>query len=358
MSSTYTTRNRLEKQGTGENSNSWGLRLNAYTFDLMDASLDGIVAFTLSGNKTLTSANGADDESRRRFLRVTGGTGGTITIPSVEKWYIVRNGASGNVTLTTGAGTAAVVAPTITTFIACDGTNVYTADFSAYVAAAEQAKVDAEDARDAALLAQSGAETAETNAETAEINAEAAQLAAENARDAAQGYRDQAEAASEIPNQAGHAGKVLTTNGANTSWGDVSTVWKQIGQVTVSTATAQITFSSIPQTYTELMVKAVGLTDSGVSGSTSLILGISAGTSSSATLGSHTSASLHGAIVIGNYTDVTGPIGGSFRDGVEGVGVPGTGAPTSWARPEGISFIRLSRGAGDYTAGTVTLYAR
>ena len=44
MPSTHTTRNRLEKQGTGENSNTWGTRLNEKTFDLVDTALDGLVA--------------------------------------------------------------------------------------------------------------------------------------------------------------------------------------------------------------------------------------------------------------------------------------------------------------------------
>ena len=35
MASTYTTRLRLEKQGTGENANTWGDKTND-TFDLID----------------------------------------------------------------------------------------------------------------------------------------------------------------------------------------------------------------------------------------------------------------------------------------------------------------------------------
>jgi hypothetical protein len=124
MVSTATTRNRLEKQGTGENTGTWGSKLNTATIDLIDAALDGRTAFSLSGSKTLTSTNYAADESRMRFLDVTGGTGGTVTIPSLEKWYLVRNAASGGVTFTTGSGDTVEIAAGDTGLIACDATNV------------------------------------------------------------------------------------------------------------------------------------------------------------------------------------------------------------------------------------------
>lgn len=137
MVSTATTRNRLEKQGTGENTGTWGSKLNTATIDLIDAALDGRTAFSLSGSKTLTSTNYAADESRMRFLDITGGTGGTVTIPSLEKWYLVRNAATGAVTFTTGSGNTAQIAAGDTGMIACDATNVRSIGVTqAYVAEA------------------------------------------------------------------------------------------------------------------------------------------------------------------------------------------------------------------------------
>lgn len=110
MPSTYSTRNRLEKQASGENSNTWGTRFNTSGgSDMLDAALDGRTAFTLSGSKTLTTVDGAADEARSRFLDITGGTGGNVTIPNVEKTYLVRNNTEGTVTITTGSGTTATV---------------------------------------------------------------------------------------------------------------------------------------------------------------------------------------------------------------------------------------------------------
>lgn len=124
MPSTYTTRNRLEKQAAGENSNTWGIRLNTNVIDLLDFASDGMTSFTLSGSKTLSANDGAADEARARYLNITGGTGGTVTIPNVEKVYLVRNNSSGTVTFTTGSGTTADVAASDIQWVFCEAGNV------------------------------------------------------------------------------------------------------------------------------------------------------------------------------------------------------------------------------------------
>lgn len=176
MASTATTRNRLEKQGTGENTNTWGSKLNTTAFDLIDAALDGRVTFTLSTTKTLSSTNYAADESRMRFIDITGGTGGTVTIPSLEKWYWVRNAASGSVIFTTGSGVTATVPAGAVAAIMCDGTNVRLM-------------------RDQTGIAEAKAYT----------DATAFNLAA--------GY---------LPGQTGNAKKALITDGSAASWGFAS----------------------------------------------------------------------------------------------------------------------------------------
>lgn len=136
MTSTATTRNRLQKQGTGDNTNTWGSVLNSAVIDLTDDAMDGFASYVLSGSKTLTSSNYAADESRMRVQNVTGGTGGTVTVPSVQKFYMVRNGSSGDVVVTTGAGTTATVKSGNVQSVICDGTNVYlglASDFGAVV---------------------------------------------------------------------------------------------------------------------------------------------------------------------------------------------------------------------------------
>lgn len=128
MADTYSTNNRLEKMEPGQYLDTWGARLNGNVIDLVDAALDGVESFALSGSKTLTNNNGAADEARKRILNVTGGTGGTITIPNVAKAYLVRNGSSDVVTITTGSGTTATIASGLTKWVFSTGSNVVYAD--------------------------------------------------------------------------------------------------------------------------------------------------------------------------------------------------------------------------------------
>lgn len=124
MPSTYTSRARFTLQATGEGINVWGVILNSGVFQLVDDNVNGVQSFTLSGTKTLTSNNGATDEARMAILNVTGGSGGTITIPAVSKRYDIRNAASGTVTITAG-GSTAVIQPGEIGSVICDGTNVF-----------------------------------------------------------------------------------------------------------------------------------------------------------------------------------------------------------------------------------------
>lgn len=127
MTSTATTRLRFDKQGTGDNSNTWGGNVNT-NFDLIDEAIAGVTSYTLSGSKTLTSTNYAADEARNFVQWITGGTGGAVTIPSAQKVYLVRNDASGAVTFAPSGGTAASVAAGATALVFSDGTDCYKMD--------------------------------------------------------------------------------------------------------------------------------------------------------------------------------------------------------------------------------------
>lgn len=134
MPSTYSSRLRLNFQAPGDNLNTWGLVLNTDD-QLLEDAIAKRVAFALSGPKTLTTANGADDEARSAFLDVTSGSGGAITIPAVEKLYTVRNGASGDVSITTGGATNATVKPGEVGWVVSDGANVRRVQFTDYLGA-------------------------------------------------------------------------------------------------------------------------------------------------------------------------------------------------------------------------------
>lgn len=104
MASSYTSNLRFTLQATGENLNTWGNILNSGVFQLVDTAITGRYSTNSSLPILLTSVQGAADQARNAILDITGGTGVTITAPSVSKIYFVRNASSGDVVITTSGG--------------------------------------------------------------------------------------------------------------------------------------------------------------------------------------------------------------------------------------------------------------
>jgi hypothetical protein len=122
MPSTYDPLLRLELQATGENATTWGVKTNT-NLDLLAESIAGAVNLNVagSGDYTLSTANGAEDEARQAILVLTGLLTGNrnIIVPSSPKNYTVINNTTGAFTVTlkqsAGSGVALVSAgPTIT----------------------------------------------------------------------------------------------------------------------------------------------------------------------------------------------------------------------------------------------------
>ena len=129
---TYTTRIRLEKQATGDNSNTWGERLNSNVFDLVDSAVAGYTSITLTDSShVVTAADGSADEARSAMLYLHGTLTSSvdITIPSVSKQYLVRNNTSGSYTITAkcNGGSGVALPQGYNTMIYCDGTSVRSA---------------------------------------------------------------------------------------------------------------------------------------------------------------------------------------------------------------------------------------
>lgn len=133
MASTYTDRLGLEKQGDGENPNSWGTILNTNVIDLVDDAIAGYEVVSVSSTGiTLSDNNGSTDQSRNAALEFAGTLTAnvTITIPSEEKTYFVRENTTGSfaVQMKTAAGSALNLTQGQNTFVACDGTSIYQLD--------------------------------------------------------------------------------------------------------------------------------------------------------------------------------------------------------------------------------------
>ena len=108
--SAYTTRLKLEKQVSGENSGNWGNLVN-YVLNRIDSTVRGYVAVSVAGtaNVTLVSntsttntTESADDQVHNKVIELTGTLGASIHVftDAVEGEYIVYNNTAGAYTLT------------------------------------------------------------------------------------------------------------------------------------------------------------------------------------------------------------------------------------------------------------------
>jgi len=130
MADSFTTRLRALLMGTNERKNIWGAFLNTKTIQLLDDAIAGWANIDLSSaDHPLTTGNGTSDEARMAVIRTygSGTTTRTVTIPSVEKRYQVKNDYGGIVLFKTAAGTGVVVLPGQYAEVLCDGTECYRA---------------------------------------------------------------------------------------------------------------------------------------------------------------------------------------------------------------------------------------
>ncbi len=135
MASTFTTNGKLEKQGTGENSGSWGTgHLNTKVIDMVDEAVFGYTTVDLaSASVTLTIPNGATGNGRMAAIKLTGnitGNNRVITMPAVSKVTVFRNATTqavaDTVTVKVSGGSNSITIPNgATRIIYSDGVEAY-----------------------------------------------------------------------------------------------------------------------------------------------------------------------------------------------------------------------------------------
>ena len=137
MSSTFTTNLRLNKQGDGDNPNSWGQVLNDGVISLVDDAVAGYTTISVgtTANVTLTENQGSGDQARSAFLEVQGSVGGThsainILIPNNSKSYVVRNvvsyaSAGADIILKVAGQTGVTIRPSENQFVITNGTDIF-----------------------------------------------------------------------------------------------------------------------------------------------------------------------------------------------------------------------------------------
>ena len=137
MASTFTTNIRLNKQGDGDNPNSWGQVLNEGVISLTDHAIAGIATISVGATTsvTLTSNNGASDEARSAILHIKGTVGGThntisLIVPANTKHYLINNDVSANTStsnvlkIKTAAGDGYDIPFDSVGWVYCDNTSV------------------------------------------------------------------------------------------------------------------------------------------------------------------------------------------------------------------------------------------
>lgn len=129
MPSTYSSRLRLELMATGENPGTWGTTTNTNLGTLLESSIAGRAAVSMTdADYTLTANNGSADEARNMILNISGALTATrnVICPTSSKLYFVRNATTGgqSIIIKTASGSGVTVANGVTVAVFCDGTNV------------------------------------------------------------------------------------------------------------------------------------------------------------------------------------------------------------------------------------------
>jgi hypothetical protein len=107
----------LNLQATGENSGTWGALTNVNLQEI-DNAISGVVTITLTGNTTLafttnsSSTTFTDEAGRNKTIILSGAlsaTTVTVTVPNIEKDYVVINNSGGTAIISSGGSTTVTV---------------------------------------------------------------------------------------------------------------------------------------------------------------------------------------------------------------------------------------------------------
>jgi hypothetical protein len=103
----------LNLQATGENSGTWGAITNVNLQEI-DAAIAGVFTITLTGSTTLafttnsSSTTYTDESGRNKTIILNGAlsaTTVTVTVPNIEKDYVIINNSGGTATISSGGST-------------------------------------------------------------------------------------------------------------------------------------------------------------------------------------------------------------------------------------------------------------
>ena len=126
MASVYTNHLRLEELGSGEQSGTWGDTTNTNLELIAEAFSYSFTGEAIPDASThdITMANGASDQARSLYLKLTGGGQAcTVTLkpPDLSKVWLIENTTSFTLTMKQGSGATVAIAAGQVKMIATDG---------------------------------------------------------------------------------------------------------------------------------------------------------------------------------------------------------------------------------------------
>ena len=113
MATTYTTNLKLALPTTGELSGTWGDTVNDNITKMVEEAITGVASLStwVANAMTITTTNGTTSSGRCALLDLSGtlSATGTLTLPTANKQYIIRNGTTGGYSVTVGMASGATV---------------------------------------------------------------------------------------------------------------------------------------------------------------------------------------------------------------------------------------------------------
>jgi len=115
MASTYVNDLRIEEQATGENSGTWGTKVNSAFSQIAEAFSYGTKQLAADSNETFTMPDGTSDGTRSLYLKITsaGSLTATRTVTlgpnTVSKLWIIENATTGSQSITIAQGSGGTV---------------------------------------------------------------------------------------------------------------------------------------------------------------------------------------------------------------------------------------------------------
>jgi len=129
MPTSYTSNLKLALPATGELSGTWGDVVNQNITAMIEEALTGRASISSwsSNAATITTANGVSSAGRAMTLDLSGSlsAAGTLTVPTANKLYVVKNSTTGGfaVTVRMASGASVVVPNGTTSIVYTDSTN-------------------------------------------------------------------------------------------------------------------------------------------------------------------------------------------------------------------------------------------